>query len=96
LAEAGIKIGEDVGVAGFDDIPIAHYMSPSLTTINSRIAELGAQATERLIGMIAGNHFEKNHITLVPQLVARDSTRRTKSRPRPVKPDMEINAVTDL
>lgn len=95
LAEAGIKIGEEIGVAGFDDIPIAHYMSPSLTTINSRIAELGAQATELLLGMIAGDHLEANHATLVPQLVARASTRRTKSRP-PAKPDMGVNAVTDL
>ena len=34
LAEAGIAIGDTVGVAGFDDIPIAHYVAPALTTMN--------------------------------------------------------------
>ena len=44
LAEAGIAIGPTIGVAGFDDIPAAHYVAPSLTTMNSRIADMGAAA----------------------------------------------------
>ena len=38
LADAGVAIGETVGVAGFDDIPIAHYIAPALTTMNVGIA----------------------------------------------------------
>ena len=81
LAEAGIAIGDEVGVAGFDDIPIAHYAAPSLTTMNARIAELGATAAEKLIALMAGGDEEIGATILSPQLVERDSTRRTASQP---------------
>ena len=76
LAEAGITIGEAVGVAGFDDIPIAHYAAPSLTTMNARIAELGATAAEKLIAIISGRSTDTGETILPPLLVERDSTRR--------------------
>ena len=53
LAEAGVRVGPQIGVAGFDDIPIAHYTAPALTTMNARIAELGAAAAEKLIRLIS-------------------------------------------
>ena len=81
LAEAGIAIGETVGVAGFDDIPIAHYVAPALTTMNVRIAELGATAAERLIALINGVDFAPETLILTPQLVIRDSTRRGAAQP---------------
>ena len=80
LADAGIEVGRDIGVAGFDDIEMAHYVAPSLTTMNARIAELGAAAAEQLIAMIAGQ-AEPVATILSPQLVARESTRRA---PAPV------------
>jgi LacI family transcriptional regulator len=76
LADAGIPIGNDVGLAGFDDIPIAHYVAPSLTTMNARIAELGAQAAELLIMQLKGGVPVAGATILEPQLVVRDSTRR--------------------
>ncbi|MGI8932069.1 MAG: LacI family DNA-binding transcriptional regulator [Sphingomicrobium sp.] len=82
LADAGIAIGEEVGVAGFDDIPIAHYAAPSLTTMNARIAELGATAAEKLIALIAGGDNDIGATILSPQLVERDSTLRAAGQPR--------------
>ena len=81
LAEAGIAIGEAVGVAGFDDIPIAHYVAPALTTMNVRIAELGATAAEKLIALINGVPFAPETVILTPQLVIRESTRRGAAQP---------------
>ena len=78
LADAGIAVGTDIGVAGFDDIPIAHYMSPSLTTMNGCIAELGAAATEKLIALMAGRSVETTTV-LTPQLMRRESTVRKKT-----------------
>ena len=75
LAEAGIRVGGEIGVAGFDDIPVAHYVAPSLTTMNARIAELGAGAAERLIAM-SGGQSDPLATILSPVLVARDATRR--------------------
>jgi LacI family transcriptional regulator len=76
LADAGIEVGTDIGVAGFDDIPIAHYTAPSLTTMNARIAELGAVATEKLIRLIGDPGSPREATILAPQLIARASTAR--------------------
>lgn len=80
LADAGIAIGEQIGVAGFDDIPIAHYVTPSLTTMNARTAELGATAACKLIAMLAGGVDEIGATILSPHLVERDSTARAATR----------------
>lgn len=44
LAEAGLQVPGDVAVAGFDDIPIARFVTPPLTTIRVNIEELGRRA----------------------------------------------------
>ncbi len=54
LREAGIGVPDDVGVAGFDDVPIARYLSPPLTTVHVPIAELGARALEALLRAVRG------------------------------------------
>ncbi|HEY8683815.1 MAG TPA: LacI family DNA-binding transcriptional regulator [Rhodanobacter sp.] len=48
LREAGIAIPEEIAIGGFDDVPMARYVTPALTTIQIRIAELGGQAMELL------------------------------------------------
>ncbi|WP_018972330.1 LacI family DNA-binding transcriptional regulator [Rudaea cellulosilytica] len=48
FAESGLRVPDDVALAGFDDIPIARYVTPSLTTVHVRIADLGRSALERL------------------------------------------------
>lgn len=49
LREGGLEVPDDIALAGFDDIPIARYVSPPLTTVRVRIAELGELALERLV-----------------------------------------------
>lgn len=50
--EAGLEVPEDLAVVGFDDVPIAQYVSPPLTTVRVAIAELGARAVTRLLESI--------------------------------------------
>jgi LacI family transcriptional regulator len=52
LAQAGLVVPRDVGVAGFDDIPMARYVRPALTTARAQIADLGAAALEELAARI--------------------------------------------
>jgi LacI family transcriptional regulator len=48
LIESGVRVPEDIALAGFDDIPISRYVNPPLTTVRVRIADLGRSALERL------------------------------------------------
>ncbi len=52
LGEAGLRVPEDLALAGFDDIPIARYVAPALTTIRVPIAALGASALEALVKVL--------------------------------------------
>ena len=81
LKEAGIAIGDGIGIAGFDDIPIAHYADPGFTTMNVSIAEMGATATDKLIALMSGGTLAEEMTILAPQLVARESTRRAIASP---------------
>jgi LacI family transcriptional regulator len=48
LREAGVVVPDQIALAGFDDIPIARFVTPPLTTVNVAIAELGRRAFELL------------------------------------------------
>jgi LacI family transcriptional regulator len=54
LTEAGLSVPEDIALVGFDDIPIARYVNPPLTTVRVRIADLGHDALERLVACMEG------------------------------------------
>ncbi|MBU6260369.1 MAG: LacI family DNA-binding transcriptional regulator [Burkholderiales bacterium] len=75
LNEAGLQVPRDIALAGFDDIPISRYVSPPLTTVRSRITELGGLALERLASAIE-EPAQANalHQTLRADLVVRAST----------------------
>jgi len=49
LQEEGIRVPEDVAVAGFDDIEYARYANPSLTTVRVPVYKIGRRAGERII-----------------------------------------------
>jgi LacI family transcriptional regulator len=77
LTEAGINVPRDIGLAGFDDIPIARYVTPPLTTVRVRIAELGQMALEGVLASLAaGDDRQPSHQTLRAELVIRSSSAR--------------------
>ena len=73
--EAGIKVPGEIALAGFDDIPLARFVHPTLTTMRVNIAELGGQALTRLLSAIdASDVGETSTQTLVPELIVRESS----------------------
>lgn len=53
LREAGLEVPDDIAVAGFDDIPMARYVSPPLTSVHVAIDEIGAHAVARLMAALS-------------------------------------------
>jgi LacI family transcriptional regulator len=74
LRAAGVRVPEDMAVAGFDDIPIARYITPALSSVHVPIAELGTRAMERLLHAVERkNEHERRQETVVTTLVVRGS-----------------------
>ena len=71
LRSAGRRVPEDVSIIGFDDIEMAAWTDPPLTTVRQPTEAMGRWAVERLLG---GGHDD--HLHLEPELVIRGSTAR--------------------
>ncbi|HEU4730387.1 MAG TPA: LacI family DNA-binding transcriptional regulator, partial [Kofleriaceae bacterium] len=70
----GLAVPRDIAVAGFDDIPLAAYVRPALTTMRVPIVELGRGAVERLAAAIAAPGVARPVTrTISPALVVRES-----------------------
>lgn len=69
----GCQVPDDVAVVGFDDVPLAPYLHPSLSSVAVPAYELGAAATTRLIQHLAGRVIEET-VWLSTRVVPREST----------------------
>lgn len=75
MTEAGLRVPQDIALAGFDDIPVARYVTPPLTTVRVQIADLGGRALERLtLAIEHPDHTKVSAQTLLPELVVRTSS----------------------
>jgi LacI family transcriptional regulator len=75
LRERGLRVPHDVSVIGFDDILLASYVAPALTTIAQPKVEAGKRAVEFLIERIeACGQCEPQHLVLETTLIERAST----------------------
>ena len=77
IAETGRRVPEDISVVGFDDLRLAAFTSPPLTTVHQPAVEIAKLATEILIGLTQGKRVEQMRHLLEPELVVRSSTRGT-------------------
>lgn len=71
--ELGLRVPEDLSVIGFDDIPEAASSTPPLTTMAQPLHDLGAQALQMLVELLAGGDVPE-HVQLPAELVVRAST----------------------
>ncbi|MBP2708446.1 LacI family DNA-binding transcriptional regulator [Microbispora sp. RL4-1S] len=72
--EAGVRIPEDLSVIGFDDLPVAKWLIPPLTTIRQPLTEMAAAATDMLVTLARGEALAQNRLELATDLVVRSST----------------------
>ena len=79
LTDEGLRVPEDVSVVGFDDIDIAQYINPRLTTICQPLTEIGEKTTLVLHRQITGSNLAEEELILPYKLVIRESTRALRS-----------------
>lgn len=81
LTARGYDVPGDFSVTGFDDIPQASFLSPSLTTVRQPRRAIGQQAMALLIAMLEGEPAQLSETLLVPDLIIRDSVSGPRLRP---------------
>jgi len=77
IKRAGLRIPEDIALVGFDDIPLAEFFDPPLTTIRLPAFRLGWTAGERLIRLTREEGLDQNGVYLDSELIIRESTVRS-------------------
>jgi LacI family transcriptional regulator len=74
IKDAGLRVGKDISVVGFDDIPMAAKVYPALTTVRQPMREMGESAMELLITLLQGQKPLALQRELATELIVRDST----------------------
>jgi DNA-binding LacI/PurR family transcriptional regulator len=75
LREAGKRVPEDVSVIGIDDMPLASYFDPALTTVRQDTFSIGQEAARMLIDRIQNPEIAARGMRLPVELVIRHSTK---------------------
>ena len=74
IKHAGLRIPADVAVVGFDDVPLADFYDPPLTTVRIPAYGLGWACGERLVRLIQGDSLDQTGLLLESELVTRESS----------------------
>ncbi len=73
--EKGISVPQDISLVGYDDIHIAQFMTPPLTTIHQPKYRLGKAAVEALLARLENRNLDAQVVQLEPVLVVRNSVK---------------------
>ncbi|MDX2162040.1 MAG: LacI family DNA-binding transcriptional regulator [bacterium] len=86
VTELGYRIPDDLSVVGYDDIPIASYTMPPLTTVAQPIVEMGRTAAEMLLRHIENPKLPFEKVVLPTHLVVRGTTAPPRARAQTAYP----------
>jgi len=80
IKQHGLRVPDDIALVGFDDIPLACYLDPPLTTVRLPAYELGRAAAEQLIRLLEGENVTERQVLLETELIVRESCGATRDR----------------
>jgi LacI family transcriptional regulator len=72
--QRGLRIPQDLSIIGFDDLRVARWASPPLTTVRQPLAEMGRAAAQMLGDLVNGVPLRTSRIELSTELIVREST----------------------
>jgi len=76
IKKMGLIIPDDISIVGYDDIRIASYVSPALTTVRSSMMEMASVSTRKLVNFIENGINSPEFYTISTELIVRESTRK--------------------
>ena len=74
ILENGLRVPGDIALVGFDDVPLARYADPPLTTVHLPALDLARRASELLVQLISGQQPLVGNILLETHLIVRESS----------------------
>ncbi|GLU48596.1 LacI family DNA-binding transcriptional regulator [Nocardiopsis ansamitocini] len=86
--ELGARVPEDLSVVGYDDLPVARWVGPPLTTVRQPLTEMAEEATRLALRLSRGETPANLRLDLATSLVVRQSTAPPAAavRPQPERP----------
>jgi LacI family transcriptional regulator len=78
----GLHLPDDLSVVGYDNLPVAAWLEPALTTVHQPLHDMAGTATRLLLDLASGAEVPMSRIDLGTELVIREST----APPRPGRP----------
>lgn len=79
----GLRVPQDLSIVGFDDLPVARWASPPLTTIRQPLVDMGRMAARMVLRLGGGSRLDSNRVELATALVIRESTAPPARRQTP-------------
>ncbi len=64
IQDAGLRVPEDIGIVGFDDLDVATKTTPHLTTIRQPVQQKGAVAVQLLLDLVGGHKHSPQHMVI--------------------------------
>jgi len=77
----GLRVPDDLSVIGFDDLFLASYLQPPLTTVHQPMHRMGLLAMENLLKLMSG-HDSANTVKVPAELIVRESTASPREEPK--------------
>jgi LacI family transcriptional regulator len=75
MGEAGLRIPDDIAIVSFNDIPVAQFLTPPLSTVKIHGEHVGETAVDLLLERLAGRDYTKN-VTIASEMIWRESSRK--------------------
>jgi LacI family transcriptional regulator len=89
-------VPQDISVVGFDDVPLAIFSNPQLTTVRQPLQRMGQIAAKTLIDQIEGKEKFQAEIVIEPALIVRASTGAApRTLSSATEPSLELAAISD-
>jgi LacI family transcriptional regulator len=75
INEASLRIPDDIAIVSFNDIPVAQFLTPPLSTVKIHGEHIGETAVDLLLERLAGRDYAKN-VTIASEMIWRESSRK--------------------